>query len=137
MKYITPRNNYNGFLDNAFDDLFQPFYGRGVGSMKTDVSENEEGYQFEIDLPGFKKDEINIDLDKGYLTISANRKEEVNEENKKGYLFRERKFGSMSRTFYVGEVNEENIKANFADGILSIDVPKKEKIESRKKISIE
>ena len=97
--------------------------------MKTDVRETDSGYEVDVDLPGFKKDEISAKLDNGYLTISAAKglDKENNKENGK-YIRRERYVGSMSRSFYVGEdVTQEDIKAKFEDGILKLSVPKKDK----------
>lgn len=109
--------------------------------MKTDVKEVENGYEVAMDLPGFKKEDISAKLENGYLTITAFKgldKDEKNEEGK--YIRRERYSGSCSRSFYVGDgVTEEDIKARFEDGILKLDIPKKdaEKIEQKKYISIE
>lgn len=109
--------------------------------MKTDVKEVENGYEVAMDLPGFKKEDISAKLENGYLTITASKgldKDEKNEEGK--YIRRERYSGSCSRSFYVGDgVTEEDIKARFEDGILKLDIPKKdaEKIEQKKYISIE
>lgn len=123
-------------IDEALDNIFQPIYGRDNGKMKTDVQTSDSGYVFDIDMPGFKKEEIDLTLDKGYLTVSANKNEEESDENK-NYLFKERRTTSCSRTFYVGEVNEDGMKASLNNGILNIVVPKKEKIETSKKIAIE
>ena len=104
------------FRDNLFDDMFdfdfdrefdrmmRPLYGKHAQNMmKTDVRETGNSYELDIDLPGFKKDEITIQLDNGYLSISASKGLDKNEENKDGkYIRRERYAGSMNRTFYVG-----------------------------------
>lgn len=109
--------------------------------MKTDIRETDEGYELDIDLPGFKKDEIQAELKNGYLTVSAAKGLDKDEQNKKGeYIRRERYSGSMSRSFYVGEhLNEEDIKAKYEDGILKLSVPKKDVKELRqnKYIAIE
>ena len=110
--------------------------------MKTDVKETEKGYEVAVDLPGFKKDEIQIELKDGYLTITGTTKKETGDQDKKGkYVRRERYCGSCSRSFYVGKaVEKEDIKAKFEDGVLKISVPKKEekpKVEESKYISIE
>ena len=114
------------------------FNGIG-GLMRTDVKEDKEGYEVHIDLPGFKKEDVQITLKDGYMTVAASRVNEV-EEGKK-YLRRERYVGNVSRSFYVGEVlTEEDIKAKFENGVLKITLPKKEevpKVEEPKHIAIE
>ena len=103
--------------------------------------ELENTYELDIDLPGFKKDEVKIELDGGYLTISATKGANNDEQNKEGkYIRRERYTGTMSRSFYVGEdVQQEDIHAKFEDGILKLTVPKEnpKKVEEKKYISIE
>ena len=142
------------FRDNLFDDMFdfdfdkefnrmmRPLYGKHAQNMmKTDVRETENSYELDIDLPGFKKDEITVQLDNGYLSISASKGLDKNEENKDGkYIRRERYAGSMNRTFYVGsQLTQQDIQAKFEDGILKISVPKKDvqQIEQNKYIAIE
>ena len=142
------------FRDNLFDDMFdfdfdkefdrmmRPLYGKHAQNMmKTDVRETSNSYELDIDLPGFKKDEITIQLDNGYLSISASKGLDKNEENKDGkYIRRERYAGSMNRTFYVGsQLTQQDIQAKFEDGILKISVPKKDvqQIEQNKYIAIE
>ena len=109
--------------------------------MKTDVKETDVGYEVDIDLPGFKKDEISAKLDDGYLTISASKGLDKDEKNKEGkYIRKERYAGAMSRSFYVGgDVTEEDIKAKYEDGILRLSIPKKEAkaVENKKYIAIE
>ena len=109
--------------------------------MKTDVRETEGTYELDIDLPGFKKDEVSAKLENGYLTISAAKGLDKDEQDKKGsYIRRERYAGSMSRSFYVGEqIHQEDIHAKFEDGILRLTVPKevKKEVEENKYISIE
>ena len=146
------------FNNNLFDDFFGfPFYydnraedkaekklyGHHAGNlMKTDIKELDNGYELEIDLPGFKKDEIEAKLENGYLTISAAKgldKEEKDEKDGK-YIRKERYSGAMSRSFYVGdELKQEDIKAKYEDGILKLSVPKEEpkKVETTKHIAIE
>ena len=141
------------FRENLFDDWFdfpdfrdldkteRKLYGRHADRvMKTDVHEHEDHYELDIDLPGFKKEDIKIDIENDCLTISAERK--MDEEDKqKNFIKRERFYGSCSRSFFVGkEVTEEDIKAKFENGILIVTVPKKEpqpKVEEKKYISIE
>ena len=140
------------FGENLFDDLFDDFarpmnviqYATPTPSaMKTDVKETDAGYELDIDLPGYKKEDVKAELKDGYMTISAEKKSENDEKDDKSgkYLRRERYYGSCSRSFYVGEeVTEEDIKAKFEDGILKISVPKKEPqpaVEQTKTIAIE
>ena len=119
-----------------------PLYGKHAKNMmKTDVRETDDSYEVDIDLPGFKKDEINAKLEDGYLTISAAKGLDKDEKDKKGkYIRKERYAGAMSRSFYVGEgVTQEDIKAKYEDGILRLSVPKKEAkaVENKKYIAIE
>ena len=105
-------------------------YGkRARNLMKTDVKETEEGYEVDIDLPGFKKEEIRMQLENGSLTVSASKGLEKDEKNENGsYIRRERYAGSMSRSFFVGEhVKEEDIRPKYENGILSFHLPKEEK----------
>ena len=142
------------FNDNVFDDFFDfPFYDdraekklyghHAANLMKTDVQEHDDGYTLEMDLPGFKKEEIQIELNNGYMTISAAKGLDEDEKDKKSgkYIRRERYTGSCQRSFYVGEdVTEEDIKAEFKHGILKLFVPKKEvkpAVEQKKYVSIE
>ena len=144
------------FNDNLFDDFFDfPFYddkadrkiqrklyGHHAGNlMKTDIKEKKDGYELEIDLPGFKKDEITAELKDGYLTVSAAKGLDKDEQDKEGkYIRKERYAGSMSRSFYVGNaITQDDIKAKYESGILRLSVPKKaaEEIESAKRIAIE
>ena len=109
--------------------------------MKTDVKETDNGYELDIDLPGFKKDEITAHLEDGYLTVSAAKGVDKDEKDKEGrYIRRERYSGSMTRSFYVGNaVTEQDIKAKYEDGILSLNIPKKDQkaVEAKKYIAIE
>ena len=108
--------------------------------MKTDIREKENSYELAVDLPGFKKDEISIDLSNGYLTIEAAKGLDKDEEDKKGrYIRRERYTGSMSRSFYVGDVKPEEVSAKFENGILTLDVPKagQKKLPENNRICIE
>lgn len=129
-------------FEKAMFPAKDPLYGKHAKNMmKTDVKETENGYEVSIDLPGFKKDEVKIHLDHGYLTIAAAKGLDKDEEDKKGkYIRRERYAGSMSRSFYVGEgVKQSDIHAKYEDGILKLDIPKQDKkaVEESKYISIE
>ena len=100
--------------------------------MRTDIRETEEGYIIDVDLPGYNKEDIKIDVTDGYLTINAKMNQENNDENKGNYVRRERFYGECSRSFYVGEtVEAEDIKAAFRNGILSLEIPK---IDESKKL---
>ena len=143
------------FRDNLFDDWMDDFswmrdfgnvdrklYGKHASrEMLTDVRDHEDHYEVEIDLPGFKKDQIQVELHDGTLTITAQKGLEQNDKNSEGkYVRQERYSGMMSRSFYVGEnMTEEDIKAKFEDGVLNICVPKAEpkKLENHKYIAIE
>ena len=129
-------------MDFGFPEVDKALYGKHANNvMKTDVKETDTGYEVDIDLPGFKKDEINAQLDNGYLTISAAKGLDKDEKDKIGkYIRKERYAGAMSRSFYVGEgVTQEDIKAKYEDGILRLSVPKKEAkaVENKKYIAIE
>ena len=143
------------FGENLFDDDWMdfpferdfwgrknPLYGKNAKNlMKTYIREHDGGYELDIDLPGFKKDEITIDLDNGYLTISAAKGLDKDEQDKKGkYIRKERYAGAVQRSFYVGDaVTEEDVKAKFEDGILKLSIPKKDAkaVETKKTIAIE
>ncbi len=137
------------WIDFPFDNFDRKFWGRknplygkhAKNMMKTDIREHDEGYELDIDLPGFKKDEINVQLDNGYLTISASKGLDKDKESKKGkYIRRERYAGAMQRSFYVGDgITEEDIKARFKNGILRLSIPKKDAkaVEEKKSIAIE
>ena len=135
-------------FDEFFDDFARPAksvvrYNYPANAvMKTDVKEDENGYHLDIELPGYKKDDIKAELKEGYMTITATKAEDKDEKDKKGnYIRRERYQGTSSRSFYVGEeVKEEDIKAKFEDGILKVFVPKIEavpEVPQTKFISIE
>lgn len=136
-----------GFDNREFKNLEKKLYGhRAKNVMNTDIKENDTGYEMTIDLPGFSKDEVSVDLQNGYLIISAAKgldqnKAESDEEAKKGnYIRRERYVGSCQRSFYVGDaITHEDVKAKFKHGILTIDIPKKDanQVEAKKYIAIE
>ncbi len=125
-----------------FDDVDRKLYGKHAGQiMKTDVREQDDAYEVDIDLPGFKKDEIKLELENGYLTVSAAKGLDKDEKDKKGRMIRQERYaGAMQRSFFVGEnITEEDIKAKFEDGVLKLSVPKKEaaKVPEKKHIMIE
>lgn len=144
------------FGENLFDDFFSdpfemmmpqsrnPLYGKHAKNlMKTDVRETENSFEVDMDLPGFKKDEVKAELNNGYLTVSAAKGLDEDKEDKKTgkYIRRERYAGACQRSYYVGEdITEEDIKATFEHGILTLFVPKKEvkpAVEEKKYISIQ
>ncbi|HYE81122.1 MAG TPA: Hsp20/alpha crystallin family protein [Clostridia bacterium] len=123
--------NIDSFIENFFDDSFMPALFTGDSQIKVDIKENEKEYIVEADLPGVKKEEINIELNNDRLTISVARNEEINEE-KENYIRKERRSGSYCRSFYVENVVEDKISAKFENGVLSMVLPKKESGENRK-----
>ena len=132
----------NDFAFPLFPDVNRKLYGKHAANlMKTDVKEHEDEYEVDIDLPGFKKDEIRIQLEKGYLVVSAAKGLDKDEKDKEGkYVRRERYAGNISRSFYVGEnVSEADIHPKYENGILTFTVPKDKKAEEDKEhyISIE
>ena len=151
MPSIFGENLFDDF-DSWFSDPVEkrffgkknPLYGKHAKNlMKTDVRETKNSYEVDVDLPGFKKDEIKLEFDNGYLTISAAKGLDKDETDKKTgkYIRRERYSGSCQRSFYVGkDVTENDIKASFEDGTLKMTIPKKEAkpaVESKKQIAIE
>ncbi len=136
---LMPRRNFD-----LFDDIFdEPMFGRNDNKiMKTDIKETENGYEIIVDLPGYNKNNLHISIEEGYLTVNAKQEKEHNEKDNHGkFVRRERFFGECSRSFYVGEeIKEEDIKASYKDGVLTIDVPKvdqSKKIPEKKYIQIE
>ena len=140
-------------LVDVFDDFDRNFF-RGFGNidhtlygkhaqnlMKTDVKETEDAYEVDVDLPGFKKEEISLELNNGYLTISTEKSLEKDKENKKGKMLRQERYsGVMQRSFFVGEhLTEEDIKASYENGVLHVVIPKEEarKVPEKKTILIE
>lgn len=124
---------------DLFEDFDRNFFGRRnplfghheKNLMKTDIRDEKDHYEMMIDLPGFKKDEIQLSLQDGYLTISAEKGLDKDENDKNGNLIRQERYsGALSRSYYIGEsITEDEVKAKFEDGVLSIIIPKKEKKE--------
>ena len=123
---------FDGFNRNFFwhfGNMDRALYGKHAQNMmKTDVKETDDGYEVDIDLPGFKKDEIQLELNNGYLTISTQKALEKDEKNKKGRMLRQERYaGMMQRSFYVGEhITEEDVKASYESGVLHLVLPKKD-----------
>ena len=149
MLYVPSLFREN-IMDDRMDDFESELFGRknplyrkhAKNMMKTDVKETENGYEVAVDLPGFKKDEISLELKDGYLTITASKGLDKDEEDKKGRMIRQERYaGAMSRSFYVGDgITEEDVKAKFENGVLMLDIPKKEEKPQepeRKLITIE
>lgn len=144
MPSIFGENLFDEFFDDDFPmipmrSIRNPLYGKNAKNlMKTDVRETDNTYELDIDLPGFKKDEVQLDLKDGYLTISAAKGLDKDQEDKKGkYIRQERYAGACSRSFYVGEaVEPEDVSAKFEDGILTVSVPKNAKKQLPKSSSI-
>ncbi len=131
------------FGERFMDDFFKPF-GRSTSSelMRTDVEESESGYVVTMDIPGIKREDVQVELKDGYLTVNVSASSDKNEQQEDGkYIRRERYYGSASRSFYVGDaVTQEDIKAKFENGTLRLEIPKKDVLpetESRHFISIE
>ena len=135
-------------IDSFFDDFAAPakkamrYNTPAKNIMKTDIKDTKEGYELDIELPGYNKEDVSAELKDGYMTISASTKSDEGEKDENGkYIRRERYYGSCSRSFYVGEaITQEDIKARFENGILKLFVPKKEEkpaVEEKKYITIE
>ncbi len=130
---MLPSRKY--YLDSIFDNFMDE--RDSLDTMKCDIYEKDDAYHIEADIPGFKKDEISVECEDGYVTISAekNTEDEEKNENKK-YIKRERFYGKTVRKFYVGDVDSDKINAEFKDGILELVVPKEEKLPNKKSIEI-
>ena len=141
-------NLFDDFMDFSFptfrglEDVDRKLYGKHAPRlMKTDVHEKDEQYEIDIDLPGFKKDEIKLTLENGYLSVSAAKGLDKDEKDKKGKIIRQERYaGAMQRSFYVGDaVKQEDVKAKFEDGVLKLSIPKNEteKLPEKQYIAIE
>lgn len=147
MPSIFRRSIFDDFMSNPIDSMFSLnrdliFGDRSSNLLKTDVKEKDGNYEFDIDLPGYQKEDVTAKLEDGYLTILASRNESNDEKDKDGnYIRRERYTGQCQRSFFVGKgVKQEDVKAKFENGILHLIVPKidaKNMIESEKRIEIE
>ena len=129
-------------IDRQMQHMDRRLYGRNANrEMKTDVREKEDGYEIDMDLPGFKKDQVELTLENGYLTVTANKGFDKDEKDKQGRMIRQERYvGSMQRSFYVGDnMTEEDVKAHFEDGVLHLNLPKKDakKVPEKKTICIE
>ena len=134
-------DDFDRFFDFDYPQVDRKLYGKRAGHvMKTDVREQEDNYEVVIDLPGFKKEVIKVELKEGYLTVSAGKSLEEGDKNQEGkYIRRERYVGNMSRSFFVGkDITKEDIHAKFEDGVLTLDFPKEapKKVEETHYITI-
>ena len=135
---ISRRNDYD-FFEEAMHDFFPAFYGgkHSQKYMRTDIKEDENAYVMEVELPGMDKNDIHFDLKDGYLNISLNKGEKNDGGKKDNYIHRERSF-SCSRSYYVGDIRKEDIKAKYENGILNVTIPKEtEKKAEESRILIE
>lgn len=121
------------FYDDFWDD-FMPSINVNE-AMKCDIYEKGDKSYIEMDIPGFKKEDINVDVANKYLTITATR-EDKNEDKEKNYVRKERTYGKFTRSFYIGNVQEDDINAEFKDGILTVSIPKEHKEETKKRITV-
>lgn len=153
MAMMVPMRRSRNLLSELMSDPFDAFMDAATAPMqtmqkmaptlmRTDIKETDAGFELTIDLPGFKKDDVRAELKDGYLTIDAQTQTETEDKDEKGtYVRKERFSGKCSRTFYVGDdIEEDDIKAKFEDGVLKIAVPKKQeqpKLEEKKTIAIE
>ena len=142
MPSIFGDSLFNNWMDFPFSDMDKALYGtRTQNVMKSDIRETEKGYELDIDLPGYKKEDVKAQLENGYLTIQAAKTENKDLKDSQGkYIRRERYGGTMSRSFYVGQgVTQNEIHARFEDGILRLSVPKTDRqaVEQKKYIAIE
>ena len=153
MAMLMPMRRNRNLLSELMSDPFDAFFDAATAPvqamqkmsptlMRTDIKETDAGFELTIDLPGFKKDDVQAELKDGYLTIAAQTQSESEDKDEKGtYVRKERFSGKCSRTFYVGDdIEEDDIRAKFEDGVLKIAVPKKQeqpKLEEKKTISIE
>ncbi len=135
---LMPKRDFDLFGDDFFGDGF--FKNEKNNLMKTDIKETDDLYILDVDLPGYQKEDIKVDVTDGYLTIHAKTSNEINDEQKGKYVRRERFTGECTRSFYVGEdIKDEEIKASFKNGILNLEIPKvkpEEKESSKKYIEI-
>lgn len=125
-RYLPERYHDERSLFEAFDDFFKPVFFDEHRDMRTDIRETDEGYRLDIEMPGFRKDQIKVSLEEGYLTVSGNRRAAEEDKNGKGEKYLRKEISeTFQRSYYVGtEVEEESVKAKYDNGILSLTVPK-------------
>ena len=121
------------FFDSLLDDYEDSRFKK---SMKCDIFEKDGNYNVVMDIPGFKKEDINIECDNGVIKISCEKREEENEEDDKKYIRKERVYEKCERSFNFGDIKEDEIEAEFTDGTLKLVIPKQEKVDTKKSIEI-
>ena len=129
MNMLPSRMFFDSLLDDYEDSRFKK-------SMKCDIFEKDGNYNVVMDIPGFKKEDINIECDNGVIKISCEKKEEENEEDDKKYIRKERVYEKCERSFNFGDIKEDEIEAEFTDGTLKLVIPKQEKVDTKKSIEI-
>ena len=129
MNMLPSRIFFDSLLDDYEDSRFKK-------SMKCDIFEKDGNYNVVMDIPGFKKEDINIECDNGVIKISCEKKEEENEEDDKKYIRKERVYEKCERSFNFGDIKEDEIEAEFTDGTLKLVIPKQEKVDTKKNIEI-
>ncbi len=138
--YLSKTNGSNpmDIFSDAFDSFLKPlFYDEKFDSMKTDIKESESGYELEVEMPGFEKEDISLSIESGYLTISAQKKDKKESDDKQRYLRKERSV-SCQRSYYIGDIKEDSVKARYCNGVLEVTLPKQEPEKPQKRtISIE
>lgn len=141
MKNYLERRNKGDYslFDEAIDNFFRPlFFSESNNEMKTDIKEFKNNYEMEVEMPGFDKKDISVNLEDGYLNISAKKDVKEKIEHDDGEYLRRERTVSCSRSYYVGDVKQEDIKAKYDNGILSLTIPKSQKeLPAKKQISIE
>lgn len=145
MPTVWGRNLFDDFFaypwKNDFEETERKLYGKHAGNlMKTDIREKDGNYEVCIDIPGFNKEDLELHLENGYVVVKAEKKLDNDKKDKDGKILRKERYsGSMERSFYVGEqITEEDIKAKYENGVLTLDIPKKEaEVPERKTIAIE
>ena len=142
MPSIFGENLFDDWMDFRMPSIDKALYGKhSKNMMKTDVKELDKEYEVLIDLPGYKKDELSVELENGYLTITAAKGLDKDQKDKEGNLIRQERYaGSMTRSFYVGsQIKQEDIHAKYEDGVLKLDIPKEmpQAVENKNVIAIE
>ncbi|MBR2614946.1 MAG: Hsp20 family protein [Clostridia bacterium] len=126
MKNYLRKNDSFNFFNDVFDDFFRPtFFDSSLKNMRTDIKTTESGYDLEIEMPGVDKKDINLSLENGYLTVSFNKEVKENDN----YVRRER-IDSFKRSYYVGDVDKNLVKANLQNGVLIVSIPNVKKEEN-------
>ena len=129
MKHELSRNNNYDFFEEAMHAFFPAFYGysdkRAQKYMRTDIKETKDSYILDVEMPGFEKDEISLDIENGYLTVRAAKSEKEEPDKSHRYVRKERSV-SCQRSYYIGDISEDSVKAKYDKGVLTVTLPKKE-----------